>query len=169
MSENCGTCGQRIVQGNISFGRLFAKMLWMANGFARDVEAKWKADRADANSETKTELVRLAFLSSDFAAEGTPITLYNNLSKLRHWDLASQREGWWHQGIYQLTLGAKSFMMGTATVPREITVQGRMVIARSEEQISYEQAWGRSWPDIAEHISTWRRGQEDIGTQGELF
>lgn len=166
MAENCDACGQRIIHGNISFGRMFAKMLWMANGFARTVEARWKADRADSGSEIKSEMVGAAFLSSDFDKEGIPITLYNNLSKLRHWSLASQRREWWHQGIYQLTTGAKMFMMGEIAIPREITVKGREVVARSEELISYEQCWGKSWPEIADHIATWRRGQ---ARPGELF
>lgn len=168
MSETCGACGQRIIQGNIAFGRLFARMLWMANGLARDIEARWKSDRADPSSETKTETVSLAFLSSDFDKEGVPITLYNNLSKLRHWNLASQRPEWWHQGIYQITVGARAFMMGQMNIPRELTVKGRQVIGQSEELISYQEAWGKSWPEIADHITTWRRGQEPA-RPGELF
>lgn len=154
--------------GNKVFEGYMARLFLEAVKRARLQIVTWRTDRADKDSGYRTETLEDIVLSSDIAKE-LSAPQYARFGDLKYWGLLYQLPGWWHQGIYVLTRTAKRFLSGNVTISREVTVEKGILMSQGNEQISLQQALGKSWNDVADWIADWRKEHQDpelTGNQG---
>ena len=122
----------------------------------RTVAYKYKID--DKTSETRQGFFTDIVTSEDFRKAGFT-TRYVRLGDLKYWGLLVQRPEFWHQGIYQVTILAKRFLIGLESVSREVTVSGGIVVGQGEDRIGLKTAFKGEWNTISDWIQEWRKTQ----------
>ena len=158
----CPDCGTEIYHkktGAILFEGYMADLFARAIRMARTQEVRYRERYDDKNSDWKIGKFDRCVTADDFKREGL-ITQYTRLAGLKHWGLLSQREEWWHQGIYQVTEKAAQFIRGEITIPRSVIVARGKVVDFSADHVSFRISYEGEWNAIPDWIRDWRSGSK---------